>query len=101
MWISRPVAALAGRSESGGVGDRHAVTAVACQSLVGAAEREVRLAIVIEAPERPAIGVVARCTARSLGPFVDVAVGVAFHTVGRGSVKGGALMTILAGCGDV
>ena len=101
MWIFRTVTALTGRGEAGRIGDGDVVTATTRQSLVSAMQRKGRLTIVIESPKRPAIGVVAGCTAGAQASIVSVAVPVALLTIRGGAVESSARVTVLTGYGSV
>lgn len=64
---------------------------------VGTVQRVIGLLVMVEPPERPAVGVVAQSAIRPEPSLVPVALLVAFGALERGSLIAGGEMAFLAG----
>jgi hypothetical protein len=94
--IFESVAGFASLRKSDRVLHRLPVAAQTVDSFVGTMEREVGLAPMIEAPDRPAVGVVAALARRAEALVVDVVAAVTIRTLTRRVAEGRGLVTIFA-----
>jgi len=84
-----------------GRGSRGPMAGRALESGVGAVQWEIGLAVVIERPQHPAVGVVAGFASIAQRPLVLVIVAMTFHALARSVAVGGRQVAFLAWCGRV
>ena len=83
MNIIAPVAASAAHRQRYRIGDRTIVAGEAVEPLVSAVEAEVGLAIVVELPDQPVVGVVTHRAIEAELLFVDIVLRMAVHAFAR------------------
>ena len=96
MLVVAAMTGVAGRGHAHFLAHRLAVAGIAMESLVPALEDEFGLRVVIEPPERPSVGVVARSTFGPEAALVRVAFFVAVRAFESRPLVGGGEVAFLA-----